>query len=106
MGYVDIQSIIEILETPKQEMSKAEVPIVEDYGELTNGQIERFVSLYSAQNMELVAEGYMNISYEIVTDLTDKFRGDAKAFKMEIIRQWAHDNPGTDQAQVRNAGLH
>ena len=100
MGYVNPHLIEQILEKTEQETSKDTMSEADDYGELTDGQIERLASFIPSKNMESIAEGAMSIIFENIMDLKDKHRGDAKAFNRQIIRQWVQDNPATNQVQV------
>ena len=67
---------------------------------LTNKQLVRLASSISADNMAAIAEGYMNISDEIVKNFRYENRGQAQAFNREIIKFWANTNPGANQAEV------
>ena len=100
MGYVDPRIIEQILEKPEQETSKDTMSEADNYGELTDGQIERLGSFIPSKNMESIAEGAMSIIFENIMDLKDKHRGNAKVFNRQIIRQWVQENQGTNQAQV------
>ena len=70
-----------------------------DSGRLTRKQIVRLAAAISADNMESVAEGYMEISDETIKNM----RRDAtssEAFNRDAIRHWMHKNP-ENQVQVK-----
>ena len=73
---------------------------MEGGGRLTNRQIARLGAAISADNMESIAEGYMNIEPETVKNIWRENQGKAGAFNRAVIRYWANKNP-VDQVQVR-----
>ena len=70
----------------------------EESGRLTNPQIVRLAASISADNMESIAEGYMDISPETVKN-TKRDAGNSEAFNRDIIRYWSNKNPD-DQVKV------
>ena len=60
----------------------------EPAGRVTQRQIVRLGAAISADNMESIAEGYMDIDPETVKNLRDENRGKAEAFNRAIIRYW------------------
>ena len=64
----------------------------EEIGHLSQQQIVRLARNIAADNMESIAEGYMNISPEAVKNLRlDAWN--AETFNREILRIWANRNP-------------
>ena len=70
-----------------------------DPDQLTRRQIVRLASAISADAMESIAEGYMNLSSETLKNLWRENQGKAEAFSREIIRHWIYKNPD-DQVKV------
>ena len=70
-----------------------------DPDQLTRRQIVRLASAISADAMESIAEGYMNLSSETLKNLRRENQGKAEAFSREIIRNWTYKNPD-DQVKV------
>ena len=68
--------------------------------QLTRRQIVRLASAISADNMESIAEGYLDVSNETLKNLWRENQGKAEAFNRDIIRYWSHKNP-ENQVQVR-----
>ena len=60
--------------------------------QLTNRQIVRLARAISADNMESIAEGYLDISPETVKNLR-RDTSYAEAFNRDVIRQWMYKNP-------------
>ena len=58
----------------------------DDSGQLTRKQIVRLAAAISADNMAAIAEGYMEISDEIIKNLQYENKGQAQAFNREIIK--------------------
>ena len=69
-----------------------------DNGCLSPKQIVHLAAAIAADKMELIAEGYMDITNETVKNLRLDTRN-SEAFNREIIRTWANMNPG-NQVQV------
>ena len=65
-------------------------------GELTNKQMVRLAAAISTDNLAVIAEGYMDISDEMIKTL--RFKDNHMAFTKEIITHWANQNP---QNQIR-----
>ena len=62
-------------------------------GQLTQNQIVRLASSISMNNMAAIAEGYMDISDEVVKNKKSENKDDAEAFNREIIKIWRNKNP-------------
>ena len=71
----------------------------EDSGQLTRRHIVRLASAISADSMEAIAEGYMDINRETVNNIR-RDETNSEAFNREIIRYWANKNPGRNQVNV------
>ena len=71
---------------------------------LTPRQIVRLASAISTDNMESIAEGYLDISPETVKNIR-RDASNSEAFNREIIRYWMYKNP-EDQVQVKNIRCH
>ena len=71
----------------------------EDPGQLTRKQIVRLAASISADNMQSIAEGYMDISPETIKNIR-RDASNAEAFNRDVIRHWANKNPD-NQVQVR-----
>ena len=67
--------------------------------QLINRQIIRLGASISSNDMEAIAEGYMNIDVGTIKNLRDENQRDAQAFNRDIIRHWACKNP-ENQVQV------
>ena len=65
---------------------------VDDSGLLTKRQIVRLAASISSDNMESIAEGYMDISPETVKNIR-RDASNSEAFNRDIIRFWANKNP-------------
>ena len=68
--------------------------------QLTRKQIVRLASAISANNMESIAEGYMDISDETIKNIR-RDTSSSEAFNRDILRQWTYKNPN-DQIKVSN----
>ena len=64
----------------------------EDKSQLTRRQIVRLASAISADNMESVAEGYMDIDHETIKNIR-RDASSSEAFNRDIIRYWSNKNP-------------
>ena len=64
----------------------------EPTGHVTRKQIVRLAAAISADNMESIAEGYMDISHETVKNIR-RDASNSEAFIRDIIRHWAYRNP-------------
>ena len=63
-----------------------------DNGPLSQQQIARLAAAISRDNMESIAEGYMDITPETVKNIGSD-TSNSEAFSREIIRTWANKNP-------------
>ena len=70
-----------------------------DPGELTNRQIARLARTISADSMESIAEGYMDIDDATIRNLQYENKDKAEAFNRSIIKHWKNMNPD-DQVKV------
>ena len=70
----------------------------EDRSQLTRRQIVRLASAISADNMESVAEGYLDIDHETIKNIR-RDASNSEAFNRDIIRYWSNKNPD-NQVQV------
>ena len=75
-----------------------------DPDQLTRRQIVRLASAISADAMESIAEGYMNLSRVTLKNLWRENQGKAEAFSREIIRHWTYKNPH-NQVKVSELAL-
>ena len=57
--------------------------------QLTNRQIVRLAAAISIDNMESIAEGYMDINNETVKNIR-RNESDSEAFNRAILRYWAN----------------
>ena len=60
---------------------------------LTPEQIVHLASAISANNMAAIAEGYLDISDEIIKNIKFETKDSAEAFNREIIKNWIYKNP-------------
>ena len=67
---------------------------------MTNRQIVRLAAAISSDNMESIAEGYMDISPETVKNLR-RDASNSEAFNRDVIRDWVNKNSGPSQSQVK-----
>ena len=65
----------------------------EPAGRVTQKQIVHLGAAISINDMEPIAEGYMDIEPETVKNLRDENRGKAEAFNRAIIRYWINKHP-------------
>ena len=68
-------------------------------GQLTQKQIVRLGAAISADKMESIAEGYMEINEETIKDIR-RNASNSEAFNRDIIRYWSNIHPD-NQVQVR-----
>ena len=61
-------------------------------GQLTNRQLVRLAASISGDNMESIAEGYLDISPETIKNLKAVNRHNSEAFNREILRTWISKN--------------
>ena len=66
--------------------------------QLTREQIARLAAAIFANKMTSIAEGYMDISPEIVKNMWWD-ASNSEAFKRDILRHWAYRHP-KDQIEV------
>ena len=72
-----------------------------DNQQLTPRQIVRLASAISADNMESIVEGYLDITPETVKN-TRRDASSSEAFNRDIIKYWRNKN-SEDQVQVQKA---
>ena len=70
--------------------------------QLSGQQIVRLAASIPANNMVIIAEGYMGITNATVKNKKFENRDDAEAFNRDIIRRWAYEHP-ENQVQVITA---
>ena len=75
-----------------------------DSEQLTKRQIVRLAAAISSNDMEAIAEGYMNIDIETIKNLRDENQRNAQAFNREIIRYWAYQNPQPQVQVIQTSG--
>ena len=66
---------------------------------LTPKQIVRLASAISADNMESIAEGYLDLSPETIKNIR-RDASNSEAFNRDVVRHWANKN-SDDQVEVR-----
>ena len=67
-------------------------------GPLTRRQVVRLAAAISADNMESIAEGYMDINDVTIKNIR-RDASNSEAFNRDVIRHWANKHP-ENQAQV------
>ena len=67
-------------------------------GQLTNNQIVELGAAIPADNMEAIAQGYMDIDPATIQNIK-RDTGNSEAFTRKIIEHWTYKNP-TNQVQV------
>ena len=70
-----------------------------DPGRLTRKQIVRLAAAISADNMESIAEGYLDISDETIKNIR-RDASNSEAFNRDVIKHWTYKNPDC-QVMVR-----
>ena len=73
----------------------------EPAGHVTRKQIVRLAAAISADNMESIAEGYMDMDNETVKNIR-RDASNSEAFNRDVIRYWTNKNSGPSQNRVRN----
>ena len=73
----------------------------ESAGHLTQRQIVRLAAAISADAMESIAEGYMDVSPETVKNIR-RDASNSAVFNKQVIRDWVNRNAGPSQVRVRN----
>ena len=71
-------------------------------GHVTRKQIVRLAAAISADTMESIAEGYMDICNEAVKNIWRENQGKAEAFNRDVLRHWTNKHSGPSQIRVRN----
>ena len=74
----------------------------EPAGHVTRKQIVRLAAAIYADNMESIAEGYMDICNETVKNMWRENQGKVEAFNRDVLRYWTNKNSGPSQIRVRN----
>ena len=90
-GYCDMHKVNDVLTIPQQPVGK---------WNLTNHQIVSLAEAISSKNLEDIAMGFWNISFEEVSNLKWKHKGDQVAFKRSLLQRWLQEHPGPDSAKV------
>ena len=70
----------------------------QDQSQLTPRQIVRLSSVVSADNMESIAEGYLNMDPETIKNIRHD-ASNSEAFNRNVIRYWGNRNQD-NQVQV------
>ena len=66
-----------------------------------NGEdVVKLAATIAANDMKMIAEGYMDIASETIKNIQFETGWDAEAFNREIIRLWANKNSGSKQVKV------
>ena len=68
---------------------------------VTRKQIVRLAAAITANNMESIAEGYMDIDNETVKNLR-RDASNSEGFNRDVLRYWTNKNSGPSQVRVRN----
>ena len=71
----------------------------EDGGKLTDKQIVHLAKIIPNDEMEPLAEEYLDIKHESVMSTESKYRYDPEKFKREVLREWRNTTQG--QVKVR-----
>ena len=71
-----------------------------DPDQLTRKQIVQLAAAISANNMAVIAEGYMDIEDVKIKNLRYENKDNAEAFNMDVIKYWRNKNTH-NQVQVR-----
>ena len=69
-------------------------------GQLSPNQIVRLARVITVDNMESIAEGYLEIEEETIKNLYHENKGKAEAFNRSVLRYWKNKNPETNQNLV------
>ena len=85
--------------------SQEKTPVPEWINELPNGQlshqeIQDLASAITVSDMEIIAEGYMDIDPETIKNLYSEYWKDPNTFKLEIITRWFLEDPELHQKKV------
>ena len=72
----------------------------ENSGQLSPNQIVRLARVITVDNMESIAEGYLEIEEETIKNLQHENKGKAEAFNRSVLRYWKNKNPETNQNLV------
>ena len=65
----------------------------ENKQQLRPRQIVRLAAAIPANNMAVIAEGYLDIDDATIKNIKYENKDDAQAFNREIIKLWAYKNP-------------
>ena len=71
----------------------------EESGHLTRKQMVRLGAAVSADDMESIAEGYMDIDDATIRNIR-RDASNSEAFNRDVIRYWANKNSGPNQVKV------
>ena len=78
-------------------MATAEEPC----GRMTQKQIVLLSAAISSNNMEAIAEGYMDISGETIKNLR-RDASNSEAFNRDVLHYWTNKITGPSQIRVRS----
>ena len=90
----------EILGVPQQMAETYRMTVEGKAGWLSSRQIVRLAAAVSMTNMITIAEGYLNLSEEIIAVLLMENRSHPAKFNREVLRRWANRNTSSDQVMV------
>ena len=96
-AYVDLQKVYEVFNEQKAPTPKSEMGTKSE--RLNGRKITLLASSLSFTSMEVVAKKYLNINHEAIQNLKYKTQK-PEASTRNVIRYWAHKNPGPDQVKV------
>ena len=74
--------------------------------ELTDKHIFHLARIIPKDQMEPLAEGYLDIDHESVIGLESKHQRDPDKFKREVLREWRNKNKGQVKVSVSVLFLH
>ena len=67
---------------------------------LTRKQTVRLAAAIAAENMPVIAEGYLGIDDMTISNMQVAYSGHAEAFNREILRQWSNASEIQNPVQV------
>ena len=88
-GYMYSSEVEVILSVPTEQPAQTDtLSFGEKSEQLTPRQIVCMAATISADDMETIAEGYMDINHQIVSDLRSSVRHSELEFNRRILRLW------------------
>ena len=67
---------------------------------LKGEDLVKLAAAIAANDMKMIAKGYMDITPETIKNIQYETGWDAEAFNRAIIRLWANKNSGPEQVKV------